>query len=89
MFLNNLLKNFVYTFDRRYLIIEKKNSSENVSTQKYDFERRLCAQTQGLQFFKKFYISQMNPKDFFHKTAYSVQLPYKPGLSLYKNPNLL
>ena len=35
--------------------------TENVSTQKYDFERRLCAQTQDLQIFKKFYMSQMNP----------------------------
>ena len=26
----------------------------------------------------------MNPKEFFHNTAYSVQLPYKPGLSLKK-----
>ena len=52
----------------------------------YDFERRLCAQTQDLQIFKKFYISQMNPKEFVHKTSYSVQLPY--GLSL-KEPNLI
>ena len=26
-------------------------NSENISTQKYDFERRLCAQTQDLQNF--------------------------------------
>ena len=34
-----------------------KNNSEKVSTQKYDFERRLCAQTQDLQIFKKLYMS--------------------------------
>ena len=56
-----------------------KNNSEKVSTQKYDFERRLCAQTQDLQIFKKF---QMNPKEFVHNTAYSVQLTYIAGLSL-------
>ena len=27
-----------------------------------DFERRLCDQTQDLKSFKKFYMSQMNPK---------------------------
>ena len=47
-------------------------NSENVSNQKYDFERRLCAQTQDLQILKKFYVPQMNPKEFFHNTAYSV-----------------
>ena len=60
----------------------KKNNSENVSTQKNDFERRLCAQTQTLQIFKKFYMSQMNPKEFVHNTAYLVKLTYIAGLSL-------
>ena len=40
------------------------------------FEHRICAQTQDLQIFKKFNLSQMNPKEVFHNTAYSVQLPY-------------
>ena len=35
----------------------KKTNSENVSTRKYDFERRLCAQTQDLQIFEKFNMS--------------------------------
>ena len=65
-----------------------KNNSEKVSTQKYDFERRLCAQTQDLQIFKKFYRSQMNPKEFVHNTAYSVQLPYIAGQSLKGRPVL-
>ena len=47
----------------------KKTDTENESTQKYDFERRLCAQTQDLQIFKKFYMSQMNLKEFVHNTA--------------------
>jgi len=64
------------------LFNNKKNNSDNVSTQKYDFERRLCAQTQDLQSFNKFYMSQMNPKEFVHNTAYSVQLPNIAGLSL-------
>ena len=46
------------------------------------FERRICAQTQNLQIFKKFNMSQMNPKEIFHNTAYSVQLPYIAGHSL-------
>jgi len=74
--------NFVYIFCRRYLIIKKKKNSENVFTQKYDFERRLCAQTQDLLIFKKLYMSQMNPKEVVHKIAYSVKLPYITGLSL-------
>ena len=46
------------------------------------FERQICAQSQVLQIFKKFNMSQMNPKEAFHNTAYSVQLPYKAGHSL-------
>ena len=58
------------------------HNTENVSTQKYDFKRRLCAQIQDLQIFKRFYMSKMNPKEFVPNTAYSVQLPYIAGLSL-------
>ena len=76
------LSNFVYIFYRPYLIIKKKNNSENVTTQKYDFKRRLCAQTQDLQIFKKLNMSQMNPKSVFHSAAYSVQLPNIAGHSL-------
>ena len=32
------------------------------------FERRICVQTQDLQIFKKFYKSQMNPKEAFQNT---------------------
>ena len=46
------------------------------------FERQICAQTQDLQIFKKFNMSQMNPKEVFHNTAYSVQLPNIAGHSL-------
>jgi len=60
----------------------KKNNSENKSTQKYEFERRLCAQTQDLQIFKKVYKSQMNSKEFAHKPAYSVLLLSIAGLPL-------
>ena len=41
----SLLFNFVCIFCRRYLIF-KKNNSQNVSTQKDEFESRLCDQTQ-------------------------------------------
>ena len=44
-------------------------------------EHPICAQTQDLQIFKKFYMSQMNPKEVFHNTAYSVQLSYIAGHS--------
>ena len=56
----------------------------DVQTQYFwvDTFSELCAQTQDLQFFKKFYMSQMNPKEFVHNTAYSVQLPYIAGHSL-------
>ena len=50
--------------------------------QSRSFERRSYAQTQDLQIFKKFNMSQMIPKEVFHKTAYSVQLPYVAGNSL-------
>ena len=46
------------------------------------FERRIFAQTQDLQIFKKFNMSQMNPKEVFHNTAHSFQLPYIAGHSL-------
>ena len=46
------------------------------------FVRPICAQTQDLQIFKKFDMSQMNPKEVFHNTAYSVELPYIAGHSL-------
>ena len=46
------------------------------------FERRICAQTQDLQIFKKFNMSQINPKEVFHNTAYSVQVPNIAGHSL-------
>ena len=56
-------------FCRRNLMIIKKNNSENVSTKKYDYERRLYAQTRELKIFKKFYMSQMNPIEFVHNPA--------------------
>jgi len=34
------------------------------------FERRICAQTQELQVFKTFNMSQKNPTEVFHNTAY-------------------
>ena len=34
------------------------------------FERRIRAQTQDLHIFKKFYVSQVNPKEAFHNTVY-------------------
>ena len=46
----------------------------SLKAQSRSFERRICAQTQDLQIFKRFYMSQMNPKEAFHNTAYSVQL---------------
>ena len=40
---------------------------------------RLCKVVEN---FKKFNMSQMNPKEVFHNTAYSVQLPKIAGHSL-------
>ena len=44
--------------------------------------KTLNALTQDLQIFKKFNMSQMNPNEVLHNTAYSVQLPYIAGHSL-------
>ena len=54
----------------------------HIQPQSRSFEHRICAQTQDLQIFKKFYMSQMNPKEAFHDLAYSVHLHYIAGLSL-------
>ena len=42
--------------------------------------KRFCSQ--DLQIFKKCYMSQMNPKEVFHNTACSVQIPYILPLNL-------
>ena len=55
------------------------STAENINPQSRSFERRICAQIQDLQIFNK---SQMNPKEVFHNTAYSVQPPYIAGHSL-------
>ena len=61
---------------------------KDVSTPKVGgFERRICAQTQDLQIFQKFNMSQMNPKEVFHNTAYTVQLPYSRSLPLNASLN--
>ena len=41
-----------------------------ILNQKDDFESRLCDQTQWLYIVETFYMSQMNPKEFVHNTAY-------------------
>ena len=53
-----------------------------MNSQSKSFERRIYAQTQDLQIFKKFNMYQMNQKDVFYNTAYLVQLPYIAGHSL-------
>ena len=62
--------------------MKKKNNSQNVSAQKDDFESRLCNQTHWLYIVETFFMSQMNPNEFVHNTAYSVQLAYIAGHSL-------
>ena len=54
----------------------------DLPTQIHDFKRRLCTQTQWLYIVEMFYMSEMNPKEFIHNAAYSVQLPYIAGHSL-------
>ena len=68
-------------------ILKKKSILKILTTQLNNFERRLCAQTQDIQIFKKFYMSEMNTKEQVHTTAFSVQLPYIAGHSL-KSPRL-
>ena len=60
----------------------KKLILKTYPPQSRSFEHRICAQTQDLQIFKRFSMSQMNPKEVFHNTAYLVQLPYIAGHSL-------
>ena len=57
-----------YMLYRRYLVILKKTNSENVSTPKVGV---LNVSNSDFQIFKKFNMSQMNPKEVFHNTAYS------------------
>ncbi len=40
--------------------------------QKDNFESRLCDQNKRLYIVETFYMSQINPKEFVHNTAYSV-----------------
>ena len=67
----------------RYLTIKKKNDPKNVSTQKYNFEPPLHAQTQDLQIFKKFYVSNEAARIFrqycilISTTLHSQSLPLK------------
>ena len=56
--------------------IKEKLILKTYPPQSKSFERQMCAQTQDLQSFKKFYMSQMNSKKAFHNTSYSVKLPY-------------
>ena len=61
----------------------KKTNSENVSTPKVEVLNVEIALKLGIyRSLKKFNMSQMNPKEVFHNTAYSVQLPYIAGQSL-------
>ena len=46
----------------RFTLFSSKFPS-NIYSILYGFERRICAQTQDLQIFKKFYMCQMNPKE--------------------------
>ena len=72
-------KFFLFLYVSQLLLINKewvlkpqsRHMKINVSTQKYDFERPLCAQTQDLQPLKSF-VSQMNPKEFVHNTVYPI-----------------
>ena len=52
------------------------------------FERRICAQAQDLQIFKKFNMSQMNPKEVFHSILSSTTLHCR-SLPLMKDHLLL
>ena len=69
--------NFSYLFRYKIKIkIKIKESDQlckvvelSIHPQSRSFERRICAQTQDLQIFKKFYMSEMNPKEAFHNTA--------------------
>ena len=54
-------------------------------SKKFNFVSAGCAYntgTRGIPFLTKFNMSQMNPKEVFHNTANSVQLPYTAGHSL-------
>ena len=74
---------------RRHVKLHRVKGSDRLRnvvelSMQWSFERRICAQTQDLQIFKKFNMSQMNPKEVFHNTAYSVQLLRTRSLPLMK-----
>jgi len=78
--LSVLLKTCTVPFPQLYQFLMETN---DLYVQIRSFERRICTQTQDLQIFKKFNMSQTkNPKEVFHNTAYSVQLSYIAGHSL-------
>ena len=61
----------------------KKSNSEKVSTPKVGVLNIECAfKLRIYRSLKKFNMSQINPKEVFHNTVYSVQLPYIAGHSL-------
>ena len=60
-------RTFLHFMSSIFNNLNKKRNSENVSTPKVGVLKRLiCAQTQDLQIFKKFSMSQINPKEVFH-----------------------
>ena len=73
-FLHFMLSLFKFNYLKKLIL-------KTYPPQSRSFERRICAQTQDLQIFKKSNMSHMNPKEAFHNTAYSIQLPYIAGHS--------
>jgi len=65
-------RTFLHFMSSLYVVIIQKNKFwKRIHPQSGSFEHRICAQTRDLQIFKMFNISQMNPKEAFHNTAYS------------------
>ena len=61
------------------VVVKKQNNSTS------DFERRLWAQTQHLQIFKKFYMSQMNPKENLITPLHTISLTTLHSRSVHLN----
>ena len=84
-FLWNMFINIKLVYFRIFTIFFDVDS-ENVPTQIYDYERRICSQTQYVFIMDTFYMSQINPKrcstilhtQFNHHTLPVTPLKYTP-----------
>ena len=83
LFLNNLLVyRRIYLYFLSSLFKNKKKILKTYLSKRTILNVHFALKLRIYRFFIKFYMSQMNPKEFVHNTAYSDQLPYIASHSL-------